>query len=101
MGTVCAKPNLRGESPSVFSVKSKVAPIGVLSVALGRIFWGNTHRLRGTLLCVLMFVFRSLKTERSGRPRNAKCLAEASTTECDEGSNPVEDSEYLAAPIFF
>ena len=30
-----------------------------------------------------------------------RALAEASTTECDEGSNPVEYSESLAPSVFF
>ena len=47
------------------------------------------------------FTFRSLKTERSEDRAMQRALAEESTTECDEGSNPVEYSESLAPSFFF
>ena len=71
--------------PVVISVKKEVAPTGAWSTfEFGRIFWGkpiacstwlgSKKNAEGTLLCMLMFKFWSLKTERSGRPRNAACL---------------------------
>ena len=57
-------------------------------------------KTQGRCCCVLKFMFRSLKTERSGRPRNAACLGRC-ITGCDEGSNPVEYSESLAPSFFF
>ena len=49
---------------------------------------------------VVVVVFRSLITERSGRPRNAACPAEGSTSECDGGRNPAEYSECLTSWVF-
>ena len=54
-------------------------------------------RRRGS---VVLVVFRSLTTERSGRPCNVACPAAPSTPERDEESNPVACIESLAPWLF-
>ena len=78
----------------------------------GRIFWGTTDRWlnvarqqkkrRGDVVVVLKLTFRLLKTERSGRPRNAACLGRGIDNRMRRRQQPyrLEYSESLA-PLFF